>query len=107
LATHELPPGFHTIARHVGLDEAALAARIRSPRGPKIASTFATLEDAEQYTYAALGAHGPEIASWLTSGLSGLALTTHFDHAVGTSMRRGSPGRLVEAFRVTTVLRQT
>ena len=48
LVTHELPPGFHTIARHVGRSEADLLARVTGPGSVGTASTFATRAEAER-----------------------------------------------------------
>ena len=87
LVTHELAPGFHTIARHVGLSEADLLARVTGPGRVGTASTFATHAGAERYTYASLAAHVPKIEAWVRAGAPmKLKIVTHFDHPVGKSM---------------------
>ena len=64
LTAHELDPVGHTISRHVGQTADDLRARINSSPRLNAVSTFASLADAERYTYAALAAHGSEIATW-------------------------------------------
>ena len=106
LVTHELLPGFHTIARHVGLDEADLLARVTGPGSVGTASTFATHAGAERHTYASLAAHVPKIEAWVRAGAPmKLEIVTHFDHPVGKSMYRKDPGVLVDSWSVKTVLR--
>ena len=106
LTAHELDPVGHTISRHVGQTADDLRARINSSRRLNAVSTFASLADAERYTYAALATHGSEIATWIESGATvKLELRTAFDHPIGQTMYRSEPGSLRDASSVTTVLR--
>ena len=106
LIAHELPPKFHTIARHAGLSQADLLARVSPPNSIRVASTFASQAEAETYTYAAITGHAAEIEAWVKSGATGrLRLKTHFDHPVGKSMYDSTPGVLHDSWSVTTVLK--
>ena len=104
LAAHELDLVGHTISRHVGQTADDLTARLDATTLPA-ASTFATLADAERYTYAALTTHGADVDAWMRSGLDKrLVLQTAFDHPIGTTMLSREPGVLREASHLTTVL---
>jgi hypothetical protein len=73
LTAHELAGG-HTLARHVGLDAAALDAR-----GVDIASTFLTRAEAEAAGSAALSQNAVQVSSWLQAGAAtNLRITTPF-----------------------------
>jgi len=73
LAAHEAAGG-HVIARHVGLEAAALDAR-QLP----VASTFLSRAEAEAAAAAALSQNSGQVAAWLQAGAVGnLKLTTPF-----------------------------
>lgn len=57
--------GGHTIARHVGKDEAALRARLAGDPRLSRTSSFATLADAEAAVNAALRANAAPLRAWL------------------------------------------
>lgn len=105
LLAHELLPDFHTIERHVGLSDTDLASRFVGNPNLRVASTFATLEKAEHYTYANLSLHGDDVNRWLGSQEPRLRLMSSFDHGVGRSLIRRS-GQTVDASAVITFIRR-
>ncbi len=115
LAQHEAATlrgvGGHTIARHVGLTDAQLAARLASSR-IRAASTFVTLAEAEAAVSTVMRVNRVAIANWARSAAVGVK--TPFAAAapqggVGRVLLRGAttsvPGRTItmvlkkEAFR--------
>ncbi len=73
LAAHEAAGG-HLLARHVGLDAAALDAR-----GINVASTFLLRAEAEAAASGALSQNAGQISTWLQGGAAtNLKLTTPF-----------------------------
>jgi hypothetical protein len=93
LAGHEALGG-HTLARHVGLTDADLAARLSSQPGISAASTFGSRSVAESSIAATLDANAAGIQSWLAAGggNAGSAFTHTFGSPVGTSLVRGAAG---------------
>ncbi len=103
LLAHESADAGHTIARHVGRTDEQLAQRLVDEPHLTRASTFTTIDDAERYTFANLGAHRGEIAEFLASGAQRTEVTLAFNHPIGHSRMRGAAGT-VAAFTVVTRL---
>ena len=81
--------GGHLLARHVGLSEADLAARLSSQRGITAASSFATRAEAEAAVAVAFDANASSVATWTGSGANGrLVLNAPFSG--GTVLPRGA-----------------
>ena len=105
LLAQQLGEDFHTIAKHVGRTDEQLAARLLAEPYLKRASTFTTLDEAERYTYANLGAHRAEIDAFLTSQDRSLSFELTFDHPVGRTMVKQLSDP-IEATKVLTILRK-
>jgi len=70
--------GGHLIARHVGLEAAALDARIAAGN-INVASSFRTLAEAEAAAGAALSSNASAVSAWVQAGATGrLAVTGPF-----------------------------
>ena len=81
--------GGHLLARHVGLTEADLAARLSSQRGISAASTFATRAEAEAAVAGAFDANAANVSAWTASGANGrLVLNAPFSG--GSVLQRGA-----------------
>ena len=63
--------GGHLLARHVGLSEADLAARLSSQRGITAASSFTTRAEAEAAVAGAFDANAVAVSAWTSSGANG------------------------------------
>ena len=64
--------GGHTVARHIGKDEAFLRQRLADPKFRGAAATsFRTLEDAEKYLSRALMSERPAIEAWASNARIG------------------------------------
>nr|BAL54464.1 hypothetical protein HGMM_F16E03C03 [uncultured Planctomycetota bacterium] len=85
--------GGHTIAKHVGKSPRELLRRLETEAHLEYASTFRSVEEAENYIALVLEAHADKIAAWLRqTGQQArkLELRLRFDQAVGQVLRRGS-----------------
>ena len=81
--------GGHLLARHVGLSEADLAARLSSQPGITAASTFATRAEAEAAVAGAFDANAANVSAWTASGANGrLVLNAPFSG--GSVLQRGA-----------------
>jgi hypothetical protein len=69
LAAHESAGG-HLLARHVGLDAAALDARL-ADEGMKMASSFASRAEAEGATCSVMNQNATKTSDWLLAGAKG------------------------------------
>lgn len=89
LAAHEAAGG-HLISRHVGKTEADLQARLAAD--PKIsgASSFRTLDRAEEVVGEALGANQQKIADWLAGNGNRLVVNHTTGSSTGISVARGA-----------------
>lgn len=100
--------GGHTIARHVGLSEAQLRARLlQQPRIPA-ASSFRTLTDAEIGVSQVLRVYARQIALWAKTAQSGarLPLNHNLGRVIGYAALRNG-GKLQEVRNITVVLEKT
>jgi uncharacterized membrane protein len=70
LAVHEASGG-HTLARHVGLTEAQLDARLASNAKLDLASTFSSRAEAEAAGSFVLNQNGASISAWQQAGATG------------------------------------
>jgi hypothetical protein len=105
LAAQEAQGG-HTIARHVGRTEAQLRARLVEQPGIPAASTFLTLEQAEQTVAAALRANRSAIKAWAAGTGPG---TWRFSYTSSTIVGQGvvrSTGQLTQMKNAVVVLRK-
>lgn len=105
LLAHEMGDNFHTVARHVERTDAQLAERLANDSLMKRASTFATLAEAERYTYANMALHQTEIDAFIRSDDNILEISQPVDHPVGRTLLRDS-GSPVDATIVVTRLRK-
>jgi hypothetical protein len=85
--------GGHTLARHVGRNDADLAARLRRERNIPAASTWSDRDTAERIVGATLGRSRTRLEGWTAPGAGrpNLALDWRGTHPVGRSLRRGAP----------------
>ncbi len=67
LSAHEALGG-HALARHVGMTDADLLARLAADPRITGASTFTNRADAERFVSAAMAANASDISSWLATG---------------------------------------
>jgi filamentous hemagglutinin len=70
LAAHEAAGG-HLLARHVGLDAAALDVRLATNLRLRMASSFASRAEAEAAASSVLGQNSAAVSAWLRSGAVG------------------------------------
>jgi hypothetical protein len=106
LAAEEAQGG-HTIARHVGRTEAQLRARLVEQPGIPAASTFVTLEQAEQTVAAAVRANSSAIKAWAAG--AGPGQTKAFSYTSATVVGQGvvrSTGQLTQMKNAVVVLRK-
>ncbi len=79
LAEEELAGG-HTVERHIAKDETYLRGRLANPKFKgKAASTFPSLEVAEDVVSKAIKAHDAEIRAWATTAKQGDVFSKPFD----------------------------
>lgn len=97
--------GGHTLARHVGKDEAWLRARLESDPKLSRASSFPDVAMAEKVIIAAGNANRDAIAEWLRTGRVGSRLTVDYQgqQKIGIVVSRRSP-RVFDCFRARIVL---
>ncbi|WP_102797678.1 RNase A-like domain-containing protein [Bowmanella denitrificans] len=105
--TAEEVAGGHTIARHIGLSEAQLRARLLSQPKIPAATTFRSLRDAERYVSAALIANKALIKEWAKSATVGQTKGFMYDagRVVGEGVIRNS-GQLQKLTKVAVVIRK-
>jgi len=81
--------GGHLLARHLGLSEADLAARLASQPGIPTASTFATRAEAEAAVSAAFDVNGANVSAWINTGANG-RLVLNAPSSGGLVLQRGA-----------------
>lgn len=104
LKKHE-DQGGHTLARHVGKDEAWLRARLAEDPRLSRASSFPDVATAEKVIQAAAKANQELIAEWQRTGRGGARLTLDYEgrQKIGISVSRRSP-QVFDCFRARIVL---
>ena len=102
LAAHE-NAAHHTLARHVGLTETQLLARLDADVDMKIVSTFPDRATAERVIAEALTRRQNEINMWLRGGHRGLRVSSvRFTEVIGISL--GSEESVLRSVRAVTVV---
>lgn len=99
--------GGHTIARHVGRNEAELRLRLAQQPAIPAASTFRTLQEAERIVAAAIRANRSAIKVW--AGAASPGQTKSFTYASASVVGQGvvrSTGNLTDMSNVVVVLRK-
>ena len=106
LAAEEAAGG-HTIAKHVGKDEAFLRNRLATER-VVAAGTFRRLKDAEKFVSRAVAANSKQIENWANSSRAIRGFQFEYDakEVVGTVIPR-STGTLQKSTKIVVVLRKT
>ncbi|GGF20387.1 hypothetical protein GCM10011611_28000 [Aliidongia dinghuensis] len=101
--------GGHTIARHVGKDEAFLRNRLATEPKIPAAGTFRSLPEAEKFVSRAISANASQIQSWASTAKPGAILPLPIYDAgqiVGVTIPRLT-GTLKSVSKVQVVLRKT
>ena len=93
LAAQEAAGG-HVLARHIGLDAAALDARLASDADLTLASSFTTRAEAEAAGSTVLGRNAARISAWVQAGASGRLM---LQSAFSGGIIRALGGNSVEA----------
>ena len=104
LKKHEAAGG-HTLARHVGKDEAWLRARLEQDQKLSRASSFPDVATAEKVIIAAGNANRDAIANWLRTGRLGSRLTLDYEgqQKIGIVVSRRA-NRVFDCFKARIVL---
>lgn len=104
LKRHEAQGG-HTLARHVGKDEAWLRARLDQDPRLSRASSFPDVATAEKVIIAAGNANRNTIGEWLRNGRVGSRITLDYEgqQKIGISVSRRTP-RVFDCFKARIVL---
>jgi hypothetical protein len=89
LAAHEASGG-HTLARHVGLSDEQLAARLATQQRVPAASTFASRSVAEGAIGQALTSRATAVEQWLAGSNARLAFDAPLSSTVGRTLVRGA-----------------
>lgn len=104
LRAHEVPPG-HTIDRHVGRSIEDLAAQCIKDK-KRLASSFASEADAEQFVEKLIKDHTAEIREWLSNGTRRtLPLDAEFGRVTGLTVTKA--GEVIRPTGVRVVLMRT
>ncbi len=98
--------GGHTLARHVGKNDADLAARLKAEPDISAASSYTDREAAERAVGTALAKKSSDVAKWeqKTGSRANLAIRYTLDFTVGRSLKRGAKSA-VEVRSVVVVLK--
>jgi hypothetical protein len=105
LAAHEGIKGSHTLAKHVGKDDAFLLNRLIAEPKLRSASTFADRETAENAMSHIFAAKQGQIEAWLAGAGEDLKLTGEVPFIAGRVIHRGST-TAVEGSGVRMILRR-